>query len=171
MLFHGSLVFSHAQGQGGLNLYFSSALQLCLPLPILSLLSRRQVHSRSPPDAPLSVQTLSQKSLLRRPRAMLVLSRPGPVRAPDPPLDAPLPEAAHRGRARGVLGGGACAVAAGVRHRPRVHLLGELLAGGGHLQGGEDAGPSGGRSSPTLSLRAGGLAASFVRGFGMNTCE
>ena len=75
---------------------------------------------------------------------MLLLSRPGPVRAPDPPLAAPLPEAAHA-RARGVLCGGACAGAPRVRHRPRVHLLGELLARGGHLQGGEDVGAGGGR--------------------------
>ena len=77
---------------------FSSALYIFFLLPILSLLSRRQVHPRSPPDAPLSLQALPQKSALRRPRPMLVLSRPGPVRAADPPLAAPLPEAAHRTR-------------------------------------------------------------------------
>ena len=71
---------------------------------------------------------------------MLLLPRPGPVRAADPPLAPPLPEAAHRrdGRERG-----GCAVAPGVWHCPGVHLLGELLAGGGHFQGGEGVGPGG----------------------------
>ena len=79
---------------------------------------------------------------------MLLLPRPGPVRAANPPLTPPLPEAAHRrdGRERG-----ACPVAPGVRHGLGVHLLGELLAGGGHLQGGEGVGPSGERSPTVLS--------------------
>ena len=88
---------------------------------------------------------------------MLVLSRPGPVRAPDPPLAAALPEAAHLcGGERGALG--ACAVAPGVRHGPRVHVLGELLAGGGHLQGREDVGPGGGRGCSDLSLKGAHLS-------------